>query len=243
MVIYCIFSRMSYVYNGTFFATVAHLQSSHYFLFPACFVFHLPMLYFSVFRTAVGVNSYFYEELDDFKPPLIVALPPVTSPMTPVTTSQHSSIKCKPQNTTSMNALDKPPNYDALYAACDVVTSCVPNIPSLQGVSGNNVYAVPNSDILVNSVDCALVEFPRKNLRFVQVLGEGEFGEVCSCPWYIVWYMSSGNAQRHSFLTPMCQTSNCANISCTKYQILYSRIHRIESWCLQISIILLSKND
>lgn len=78
-----------------------------------------------------------------------------------------------------MNALDKPPNYDALYAASDVISSCVPNIPSLQGVSGNNVYAVPNSDILVSSVDCALVEFPRRNLRFVEVLGEGEFGEVC----------------------------------------------------------------
>jgi len=78
----------------------------------------------------------------------------------------------------SLNALDKPPNYDALYAACDVISSCVPNIPSLQGVSGNNVYAVPNSDILVSSVDCALVEFPRRNLRFVEVLGEGEFGEV-----------------------------------------------------------------
>lgn len=127
------------------------------------------------------MNSYFYEELDEFKPPLIVALPPVTSPVTPVTSSTHSSIKAKPQNTPpSMNALDKPPNYDALYAASDVISSCVPNIPSLQGVSGNNVYAVPNSDILVSSVDCALVEFPRRNLRFVEVLGEGEFGEVSS---------------------------------------------------------------
>ncbi|XP_045197424.2 discoidin domain-containing receptor 2-like isoform X2 [Mercenaria mercenaria] len=128
----------------------------------------------------VSVNSYYYEELDDFKPPLIVALPPVTSPVTPVTTSQHSTFKAKQQNT-SMNALDKPPNYDALYAASDVISSCVPNIPSLQGVSGNNVYAVPNSDILVSSVDCNLVEFPRRNLRFVEVLGEGEFGEVHLC--------------------------------------------------------------
>ncbi|XP_060576478.1 discoidin domain-containing receptor 2-like, partial [Ruditapes philippinarum] len=128
----------------------------------------------------VNVNSFYYEELDDFKPPLIVALPPVTSPVTPVTTSQHSTFKAKPQNT-SMNALDKPPTYDALYAASDVINSCVPNIPSLQGVSGNNVYAVPNSDILVSSVDCTLVEFPRRNLRFVEVLGEGEFGEVHLC--------------------------------------------------------------
>ena len=59
-----------------------------------------------------------------------------------------------------------------------MINSTVPNIPSLQGVSGNNVYAVPNSDLLVSSVDVALVEFPRRNLRFVEVLGEGEFGEV-----------------------------------------------------------------
>ncbi|XP_052222204.1 LOW QUALITY PROTEIN: discoidin domain-containing receptor 2-like [Dreissena polymorpha] len=108
------------------------------------------------------------------------ALPPMTSPMTPVTTSQHSTAKSKHQNS-ALNALDKPPTYDALYAASDVISSCVPNIPSLQGVSGNNVYAVPNSDILVSSVDCALVEFPRRNLRFVEVLGEGEFGEVHLC--------------------------------------------------------------
>lgn len=139
------------------------------------------------FRTAVSVNSFYYEELDDFKPPLIVALPPVTSPVTPVTSSQHSTFKSKNQNA-SLNALDKPPNYDALYAASDVISSGVPNIPSLQGVSGNNVYAVPNSDLLVSSVDCALVEFPRRNLRFVEVLGEGEFGEVCKC---ILSYIST----------------------------------------------------
>lgn len=151
--------------------------STHHFIL-LCVLFVFRFLF--CFRTAVfpvSVNSYYYEELDDFKPPLIVALPPVTSPVTPVTSSQHSTFKSKKQNT-SLNALDKPPNYDALYAASDVINSCVPNIPSLQGVSGNNVYAVPNSDILVSSVDCALVEFPRRNLRFVEVLGEGEFGEV-----------------------------------------------------------------
>ena len=159
-------------YRCTFCFACLFICKTSFFFFPFC---------------TVEVNAYYYEDVDDFKPPLIVALPPVTTPMTPpVTSSKHSSIKSKPN--TSLNALDKPPTYDALYAASDVISSCVPNIPSLQGVSGNNVYAVPNSDILVSSVDCSLVEFPRRNLRFVEVLGEGEFGEVSysyylnSCP-------------------------------------------------------------
>ncbi|XP_046560812.1 discoidin domain-containing receptor 2-like [Haliotis rubra] len=77
-------------------------------------------------------------------------------------------------------SLDKPPNYDALYAAADIVNVHGPNIPSLQGVSGNNVYAVPNADLLL-SIDYSVMEFPRENLRFVEVLGEGQFGEVHLC--------------------------------------------------------------
>ena len=80
--------------------------------------------------------------------------------------------------TTGTNGLDKPPpNYDALYAAADIVNAPASNIPSLQGVSGNNVYAVPNADLLL-SIDYSVMEFPRENLRFVEVLGEGQFGEV-----------------------------------------------------------------
>lgn len=75
------------------------------------------------------------------------------------------------------NTLDKPPNYEALYAAADIVNVHVPNIPSLQGVSGNNIYAVPNADLLL-SIDYSVPEFPRDNLKFIEVLGEGQFGEV-----------------------------------------------------------------
>ncbi|ESO96071.1 hypothetical protein LOTGIDRAFT_116145 [Lottia gigantea] len=71
-----------------------------------------------------------------------------------------------------------PPNYDALYAAADVVN--VQNVSSLQGVSGNNVYAVPNADLLL-TIDYSVMEFPRENLRFLEVLGEGQFGEVHLC--------------------------------------------------------------
>ena len=58
------------------------------------------------------------------------------------------------------------------YAASDIV-----NIPNIQGVSGNNVYAVPNPDLLW-SEDFSVMEFPRENLKFVEKLGEGQFGEV-----------------------------------------------------------------
>ncbi|XP_052219527.1 discoidin domain-containing receptor 2-like [Dreissena polymorpha] len=79
------------------------------------------------------------------------------------------------------NNLDKPPpQYDALYAAADIVSTQVPNIPSLQGVSGNNVYAVPNAELLL-SIDVSVNEFPRENLRFIEVLGQGQFGEVHLC--------------------------------------------------------------
>jgi discoidin domain receptor family protein 2 len=44
-------------------------------------------------------------------------------------------------------------------------------------VSGNNVYAVPNEELLL-SIEVSVNEFPRENLRFIEVLGQGQFGEV-----------------------------------------------------------------
>ena len=44
-------------------------------------------------------------------------------------------------------------------------------------MSGNNVYAVPNVELLL-SIDVSVTELPRENLRFIEVLGEGQFGEV-----------------------------------------------------------------
>lgn len=73
--------------------------------------------------------------------------------------------------------MDKPPNYDALYAAADIVNVHGGSVPSMQGVSGNNVYAVPNADLLC-SIDYSVMELQREDLRFVEVLGEGQFGEV-----------------------------------------------------------------
>ena len=147
-----------------------------------CFQFYFRLPFHFVCLGSVGVA---YEDIDDIKPPLFVALPPLTNYQPaanyqpPSNNYQQTSVKSV--TNTTLNSLDKPPTYDALYAAADVINSTVPNIPSLQGVSGNNVYAVPNSDLLVSSVDVALVEFPRRNLRFLEVLGEGEFGEVSFC--------------------------------------------------------------
>ena len=83
-----------------------------------------------------------------------------------------------PKLAVSCAVIDKaPPNYDALYAAADIINVPSSNMPSLQGVSGNNVYSVPNFDGL-SEVDFSVFEFPREYLRFVEVLGEGQFGEV-----------------------------------------------------------------
>jgi len=58
------------------------------------------------------------------------------------------------------------------YATADVV-----NLPNIQGVSGSNLYAVPNPDLLWQE-DTPVVEFSRDNMHFVEKLGEGQFGEV-----------------------------------------------------------------
>ncbi|KAL8625922.1 hypothetical protein ACOMHN_012514 [Nucella lapillus] len=130
---------------------------------------------------AVGVGPVErrdYAVPDLTKSALVVKLPP-RPPRAPSSASTGSG-----SGATAMTDLVKggppPPNYDALYAAADIVSATASNIPSLQGVSGNNVYAVPNADLLL-SIDYSVMEFPRENLRFVQVLGEGQFGEVHLC--------------------------------------------------------------
>ncbi|XP_060613416.2 discoidin domain-containing receptor 2-like [Anolis sagrei] len=60
------------------------------------------------------------------------------------------------------------------YAETDIV--------SLQGVTGNNTYAVPaiTVDSLIKK-DISVAEFPRQQLRLKEKLGEGQFGEVHLC--------------------------------------------------------------
>ncbi|CDR18500.1 unnamed protein product [Oncorhynchus mykiss] len=59
------------------------------------------------------------------------------------------------------------------YAEADII--------SLQGVSGNNTYAVPAlTSPSPTAADCTpLPELPRHCLVFKEKLGEGQFGEVC----------------------------------------------------------------
>ncbi|XP_076847252.1 LOW QUALITY PROTEIN: epithelial discoidin domain-containing receptor 1 [Brachyhypopomus gauderio] len=58
------------------------------------------------------------------------------------------------------------------YAEADII--------SLQGVSGNNTYAVPA--LSATPTDCLpLPELPRERLIFKEKLGEGQFGEVHLC--------------------------------------------------------------
>ncbi|XP_078497824.1 epithelial discoidin domain-containing receptor 1 [Lissotriton helveticus] len=60
------------------------------------------------------------------------------------------------------------------YAEADII--------NLQGVTGNNTYAVPaiTVDALAGK-DIAVGEFPRTRLVFKEKLGEGQFGEVHLC--------------------------------------------------------------
>ncbi|XP_048779029.2 discoidin domain-containing receptor 2-like isoform X2 [Ostrea edulis] len=116
-----------------------------------------------------------YAVPDVTKSALVVALPPHTQ--TPIRVSPANN-GTPIMMTNSLS--EKPPTYDALYAAADIVHVNVPNIPNLQGVSGNNVYAVPNAELLL-TLEHAVVQFPRENLQFVDVLGEGQFGEVHLC--------------------------------------------------------------
>lgn len=56
---------------------------------------------------------------------------------------------------------------------------CVPDV-SLQGASGNSVYSTPIGMDMLWTEDFSVMEFPRDNLRFIEKLGEGQFGEVSS---------------------------------------------------------------
>ncbi|KAG1704466.1 Discoidin domain-containing receptor 2 [Nymphon striatum] len=66
---------------------------------------------------------------------------------------------------------------DQHYAATDVVKAA-----SIQGVSGNTVYAVPSTPEWMSIREKLDVrEFPREQLHFLEKLGEGQFGEVHLC--------------------------------------------------------------
>ena len=84
--------------------------------------------------------------------------------------------------------------------------SCVRNV-SLQGASGNSVYSTPcNMDTLWTE-DFSVMEFPRENLRFVEKLGEGQFGEVRDARNNHTVSDSVSHMNRFSFLFSQVETS------------------------------------
>ncbi|KAK3088243.1 hypothetical protein FSP39_016545 [Pinctada imbricata] len=96
-------------------------------------------------KVVIGIDSRDYAVPDVTQSALVVALPPQPQPPFRNTPTPKQGTPIIMTNSLS----DKPPTYDALYAAADVINVQVPNIPSLQGVSGNNVYAVPNAELLL----------------------------------------------------------------------------------------------
>ncbi|KAL3871570.1 hypothetical protein ACJMK2_039561 [Sinanodonta woodiana] len=94
--------------------------------------------------------------------------------------NQSQKADFKRRSPVMVNDQDSHVQYDALYAAADIINSKVPNIPSIQGVSGNSIYGVPNTELLL-SMDNSVIEIPKRNLRCIEVLGVGQFGEVHLC--------------------------------------------------------------
>ncbi len=66
----------------------------------------------------------------------------------------------------------------ATVAAMPYSATEMGNLPNIQGVSGNTVYAVPGNMDTIWTDELSVMEFPRETLKFVQKLGEGQFGEV-----------------------------------------------------------------
>lgn len=123
-------------------------------------------------------DKLLYHEPQDFKPiypgtyshaesttSREYAVPDVTKG--PIPNSHKSSPFLQPK-------VPSVPASEQYYAATDVLAS----VPSIQGVSGNTVYAVPSTE-LASAEDVR--EVPRHRIRFIEKLGEGQFGEVHLC--------------------------------------------------------------
>lgn len=98
-----------------------------------------------------------------------------------------SKDQIKPINTDACNGEYAEPDLTKMAAAQAGCPNSVPHyaeadIINLQGVTGNNTYAVPA--LAVDGPagkDVTVGEFPRQRLVFREKLGEGQFGEVHLC--------------------------------------------------------------
>ncbi|XP_077986480.1 discoidin domain-containing receptor 2-like isoform X2 [Glandiceps talaboti] len=63
------------------------------------------------------------------------------------------------------------------YAETDVI-----NALNIQGVSGNNIYSVPSTSLeKLTNIDHVVPEIPVDKIKFKEVLGDGQFGQVHLC--------------------------------------------------------------
>ncbi len=95
--------------------------------------------------------------------------------LSPLLFAEYSMIYAVPE--TPKGTLPKGKALFAHYAETDVV--------NIQGVSGNTIYGVPSQCMeKLNNSRSPCPEYPRHKLKFLEILGEGMFGEV-SC-WIIL---------------------------------------------------------
>lgn len=94
-----------------------------------------------------------------------------TLPHQPVNPAYQGSLY-RPGHAPSVPVVPVIPPSPTPYATADVVA------PPIQGVSGNTVYAVSNNMDLLWKEELSVMEIPRENLKMIDKLGEGQFGEV-----------------------------------------------------------------
>ncbi|KAF8796884.1 Discoidin domain-containing receptor A [Argiope bruennichi] len=81
--------------------------------------------------------------------------------------------KAVPPPSSKASSFSRAAGPDRHYAATAVL-----ELPNIQGVSGNTVYAAPNVD---EELLPPVPEIPRHKLHYLEKLGEGQFGEVHLC--------------------------------------------------------------
>lgn len=94
----------------------------------------------------------------------------------------------------SGNEEDLASEYDRIYAEPTILGESTlkgksllqhyaeTDLMNIQGVSGNTIYGVPSQCMeMLNNSHLPCPELPRKNLTFLELLGEGMFGEVHLC--------------------------------------------------------------
>uniref|UniRef100_UPI00398EC745 discoidin domain-containing receptor 2-like isoform X3 n=1 Tax=Pristiophorus japonicus TaxID=55135 RepID=UPI00398EC745 len=133
----------------------------------------LPELPQGAENSALLLNNPAYHLLLSAKPHLIGAPGCSKDQLKPMNTDACNGEYAEP-DLTKMTSQAGFPNSVPHYAEADII--------NLQGVTGNNTYAVPAITIdALAGKDIAVGEFPRQRLIFREKLGEGQFGEVHLC--------------------------------------------------------------